>query len=323
MPGAAGSVPGVPESVGLGWHDGWHGGGTAVSSYLGYFLGPAVLGWMAAVLVIAGGLAWLLRGRLTPGRRVLLFLFLAGLGLVIVTTLLREPWLGACLECLGEWELEKVLTGRVGTDVWLNVVLFLPPAFFATLLWRAPWRTAGAGLLLSLAIEIVQPLVGVGANDLMDLVANTAGALIGAGAGAVVLLVADLIRERRLDPSRLARVVTSLVVGAAVLFGGPAWAATSRQSAAIERLEELFAGTTLADYEANWDGTWAEPFEQFYLDSGRPTVVFREGDGVVRKRYTWNIYFAVRCVYAEWTPEGFTATPRSGAVCTDTLELSP
>ena len=294
-----------------------------MSNYLGYFLGPRVLGWMAAVLVIAAGLIWLLRGRLTPGRRVLLFLFLAGLGLVVVTTLLRDPWLGAGLDCLAEWQPEKVLTGRVGTDVWLNVVLFGPPAFFATLLWRAPWRTAGAGLLLSLAIEIVQPLVGVGANDLMDLVANTAGALIGAGMAAVALLVADLIRQRRLDPRRLARVVTSLAAGAAVLFGGPAWAATARQFAAIERLDELFAQTTLADYEANWHGRWAEPFEQFYLDSGRPTVVLREGDGVVRKRYTWNVYFAVRCVYAEWTPEGFTTTPRSGAVCTDTLELSP
>lgn len=294
-----------------------------MSSYLGYFLVPQVLGWMVAVLLLAAGSTWMLRRRLTPARRMLFFLFLASLGLVVVTTLLREPWLGSCLDCLGEWGLDKVLAGRVGTDVWLNVVLFVPLACFATLLWRAPWRTVGAALALSLGIEIVQPLVGVGANDLMDLVANTAGALIGAGAAAVALLVNDLIRDRRADPSRLARVVASLVAGAAVLFGGPARAATAQQSAAIDRLEELFAGTSLADYEANREGAWSGVFEQFYAESGRPTVITLGDQSRARKRYTWNIYFAVRCVLAEWTPEGFTAAGRSGEACTDPLASVP
>ncbi|MCW5951766.1 MAG: hypothetical protein KIT69_05880, partial [Propionibacteriaceae bacterium] len=60
-----------------------------------------------------------------------------------------------------------------------------------------------------------------------------------------------------------------------------------------------------------------------YLESGRPAEISRSGDSVARTRYTWNIYFAVRCVYAEWTPAGFTVTPRSGTVCTDPLELAP
>lgn len=318
-----GRWPGSRDPVWAGWHDGSHDGGSRVSNYLSVFLAPRVLGWLVAVLVVAASASWLLRKRLGRGRGVLFFGVLASLGLVFVATLLRDPWTGACVECLGDWYLEKVLTGTVYTDVWLNVVLFVPLAFFATLLWQAPWRTAGAAVLLSLAIEIAQPLIGAGANDLMDLVANTAGALIGAGAGAVVLLAADLIRRRRLDAGRLARVAVSLAAGAALLFGAPAWAATARQSATIDQLQELFAGTTLSDYEENWEGAWAEPFEQLYLDSGRPTVTFRADDALVRKRYTWNIYFAVRCVFAEWTPEGFTATPRSGAVCTDTLELTP
>ena len=185
-----------------------------MTNYVSYFLGPQVLGWLAAVLVIAGGLTWLLRRRLgRPGRQALFFLFLMSLGLVVVVTLLREPWLGACPDCLAEWGLAKVLAGRVSTEVWLNVVLFVPLALFATLLWRAPWRTAGAALLLSLVIEVVQPLVGVGANDLMDLVANTSGALIGAGAGAVVLLIADALRRRDVGPGRVARVVLSIGLG--------------------------------------------------------------------------------------------------------------
>lgn len=77
-----------------------------MSNYLNYFLGAQVLGWLAAVLVIAGGLTWLLRKRLRrPGRQALFFLFVASLGLVIVVTLLREPWLGACRNAwpIGVW----------------------------------------------------------------------------------------------------------------------------------------------------------------------------------------------------------------------------
>lgn len=292
-----------------------------MSNYVSYFLVPQVLVGLTVVALAAGGLTWLLRSRIQgSGRRLLFFLFLGGLGLVLVVTLLREPWLGACPGCLAEWGLEKVLAGRVSTEVWLNVVLFVPVTLFAVLLWRAPWRTVGAALLLSLAIEIVQPLVGVGANDLMDLVANTAGALIGAGVGAVLLLTADLVRERRLAPRRVVRVMLSLLVGAAVLVGAPAWMATSRQTAAIAQLEGMFAGTTLADFETNQEGAWAKQLQQFYLKSGRPMEVTRVGDSLARTRYTWNIYFAVRCVFAEWTPQGFTAVPGSGADCTVPLD---
>lgn len=292
-----------------------------MTNYVSYFLGPQVLGWLAAVLVIAGGLTWLLRRRLgRPGRQALFFLFLMSLGLVVVVTLLREPWLGACPDCLAEWGLAKVLAGRVSTEVWLNVVLFVPLALFATLLWRAPWRTAGAALLLSLVIEVVQPLVGVGANDLMDLVANTSGALIGAGAGAVVLLIADALRRRDVGPGRVARVVLSIGLGLAVLVGAPTWAASTRQAAAVEKLEHLFAGTNLADYEANSEGAWNDKLYVVYDELGAPTMTTRNTDGVARTRYTWNIYFAVRCVFAEWTSVGFAAVPRSGADCTAPLD---
>lgn len=292
-----------------------------MSNYLNYFLGAQVLGWLAAVLVIAGGLTWLLRKRLRrPGRQALFFLFVASLGLVIVVTLLREPWLGACPECLADWGLAKVLAGRVGTEVALNVVLFVPLALFATLLWRVPWRTVGCALLLSLAIEVAQPLLGVGANDLMDLIANTAGAALGAGAGAVLLLAGDAIRDRRLDLPRLARVATSLTVGVALLFAAPAWMASAKQAAAVAQLEEDFAGTTLADYEAHVDGDWDARLAELHREWDRPTQVSRATDEVARVRFTWNIYFAVRCVFAEWTPAGFTAVPRSGADCTAPLD---
>lgn len=48
----------------------------------------------------------------------------------------------------------------------------------------------------------------------------------------------------------------------------------------------------------------------------RPTEVMRIGESVARTRYTWNIYSAVRCVFAEWTSEGFAAVPGGGEDCT-------
>lgn len=289
-----------------------------MSNYLSVFLAPRVLGWLVAVLILVVVLTWLLRRRLGgPWRRLLFGAFGLSVGLVIAATLLRDPWGGACLDCLADWQWERVLAGRVGTDVWLNVVLFVPLAFFGTLLWRAPWRTAGAAVLLSLTIEIVQPLLGAGVNDLMDLIANGAGALIGAGGAAVLLLVGDAVRDRRLDLPRLAKVTLSVAAGVAVLIGVPAWAATAQQATAVDRLEEVFAGTTLADYRANRDGDeWGDGLAALWTEFGRPTMSGLGGDGIARERFTWNIYFAVRCVFAEWTPDGFAAVPRDGADCT-------
>lgn len=260
------------------------------------------------------------------GRPVLFFLFLVSLGLVIAVTLLREPWTGACPECLAEWHWERVLTGRVGTEVWLNVVLFVPLTLFATLLWRAPWRTAGAALLLSLAVEIAQPLVGAGANDAMDLVANASGGLIGAGAGAVLVLVGDALRRRPVGLRRIARVGLSLAAGVAVLFGAPAWSASVQQAAAVERLEEMFATTTLTDFQDNWDDGWDATLNDLQREWGGPartTMIVRVTDEIARVRFSWNIYFAVRCVFAEWMPDGFAAVPRSGSVCTARLDEVP
>lgn len=157
-----------------------------MSNYLSVFLAPRMLVGAVLVLLVAAGLTWALRQRFDrPGGRLAWFLFVVSLGVVVLATLLRESPTGPCVACLGDWQLAKVLAGAVGTDVLLNVGLFVLPAFLATLLWRAPWRVAGAALLLSLVIEIAQPILGVGANDAMDLVANTAGAAIGASAAAV------------------------------------------------------------------------------------------------------------------------------------------
>lgn len=295
-----------------------------MSSYLAVFLTPRMLVGAVLVLLVAAGLTWALRQRFAqPGVRLAWFLFLVSLGVVLLATLLRESPTSPCVACLGDWQLAKVLAGTVGTDVLLNVGLFVPPAFLATLLWRAPWRVAGAAVVVSLVVEIAQPLLGIGANDAMDLVANTAGAAIGSSAAAVVWLIIDTLRNRRVDARRAVRVTLSAVACAVVLVGGPAWKATAQQSTVADQLERYFAGTTLADYKAHRDASWDVKLTQVATDIGNPTVVGRRDDTIARERYTWNFYFAVRCVIAEWTPNGFTTTRMNGAACTQTLELHP
>jgi hypothetical protein len=290
-----------------------------VSSYIAYFVGPRTLAWSLAVVVFAALGTWLLRGRWPASKRLWGFLLLVSIGLVVVATLLREPPLGSCWPCLGDWGLGRIRIGQVSTEVALNIVLFAPAAFFATLLWPAPLRVTGIAALSSLAIEVAQPLIGVGANDAMDLLANTAGALIGAAAATAVRLLRDLLVDRRVSLARVAKLAVGVAVAAAVGVGGPAWAASAGQAAAVERLDQLFAGTTLADYDRHRETTWDAELADLVRESGRPTAISYRGERKALERYTWQVYFAVRCVIAEWTPTGFTTVQLSGGACTDPL----
>lgn len=294
-----------------------------MGNVIAYFLQPQVLVRGAVVVLVAVACTWLLRRRLGGrGRAVLFLAFLLSAGLVVLVTLLREPTFTFCPSCAGEWwGVDKVLAGAVGTDVMLNVVLFVPPVFLATLLWRAPWRTAGIAAVVSLVIEVLQPVIGVGANDWMDLLVNTVGALIGAGLGALALWVRDAIVDRRVEVGRTVRLAVSLAAGVALFVGGPAWLASDRQVLGVKLMMGNFAGTTLADYQANRDTSWGPKVTVFWEETGRPTMSSRRDDTIARERATWNIYFAVRCVIGEWTPTGFTTITDSGTACTAPLEL--
>ncbi len=292
-----------------------------MSNYLSSFLTPRMLFFAGVVLVVAAGLTWIVRDRIGRHRhQMTFFALLVSVGAVLLVTLLREPPQGACPGCLGEWPVAKVIAGTVGTEVALNVGLFVPPVLLGTLLWRAPWRALVVGMLGSASIELVQPLLGVGANDAMDLVANTAGAVIGASAGAVALLVADLIRNRRFELVRTLQVVASLALASGLLFGYPAWAAGNKQSAGAAQLEQWFAGTKLADYQQDRDGSWGPKIVGFAKTNGPMTVAGYRTKTVARERFSWNVYFAERCVVAEWSKKGFSTVLQSGAACTATLQ---
>lgn len=223
----------------------------------------------------------------------------------------------ACVECLREWEWSKLTSGAIGTDVLLNVALFVPAAFLATLLWRRPGRVVLAAALGSIVIEVIQPLIGVGANDAVDVLANTAGAVVGALLAALLLLVTDTVRGTRLDRRRVVRLVIAALLTGAVVFGWPVWLASAKQDAGIATLQRLFAATTLADYRRERESTWDAQIATFSQEQGPLAVLAYQTDSVARERFTWTVAFASRCVIAEWTATGFTTIPLSGTDCAE------
>lgn len=291
---------------------------------LSYFLRPHMLLLLAAVLAVAFAATWLLRDRL-PGRprRVLCFLLLVSLGLVLGVTLLREAPLGTCLECLTDWRIDRLLDGRITTETLLNVLLFIPPAFLATLLWRHPFRVTTLLVLLSVGIEVLQALVGVGANDLLDVLANAVGALIGSWAGWVAGLVGDAVVAWRLDggwrfDGREAVKAGALAVGAvAVWWAGTAWGADARQAAAVARLEERFGGTTLADYR-RWESEDALDERVYAMGTTWPDESSSDGS-TARVRFPVRFFLLERCVIATWDEAGFSTRREAGPICSGEL----
>lgn len=288
-----------------------------MSNYLGVFLAPRMLLGFVAVLGVAAVLTWWRRERYAGWRRVGLYGFCASVGVVLLATLWRETPQGPCLACLTDWHFDKLAAGTFGTDFALNIALFVPPALLATLLWRAPVRAVLAAAGASLVIEILQPLIGVGANDAVDLLSNTLGAALGAIAGAIILAITDLATHRRVGPARLIKLAVAILAAGAVLVGYPAWVAGSKQASAADQLDALFAGTTLADYQANRDTTWDQKLLDFTTSNGPLTTMGYHTDQIARERFTWTLYFSSRCVIAEWTPTSYTTLQKSGQDCTN------
>jgi hypothetical protein len=290
-----------------------------MGSIASYFLTPSLVVGGVVVLVLAGVGTWALRARLgRVGRRVFFFGVVVAAGGVMLATLLREPPLGPCLECLTRWGVERFHSGRLGLDVALNIALFVPLGLFATLLWKAPFRVTGAAALFSLAVEVVQPLLGVGANDLVDLAANSLGAFVGAGAASLVLLVRDWVVTKRLPGRRAVKFAVALVVTVGALLGVSVGGANAIQASAAAQLDGLFAGTTLADRNRD-ERDWTAEITEFWEANRMPVGDAHADDQVVLQRFTWTYYWATRCVTARWDPAGFSAILGSGGQCVERL----
>lgn len=288
-----------------------------MSNYVSVFTTPWMLTGVVVLLVAALVSTWVIRRPLaSTARHVGFFIFAMAAGSILLVTLFREAPQGWCTTCLvADWGWPRLLNGDLGTEGLLNVVLFVPAAFLAVLVWRAPLRTVALAALGSGVIELIQPMLGVGVNDLTDLATNIAGAMIGAAAGAAVMVVVDSITARRFLAGRVLGVVAALVVVAVITVGVPHWLATQRQAQAHAQLERLYAHTNLADYRKHADTDWLAQRLTFSADSGNPTEEGYSTAEVARTRHTWTIFGATRCVISEWTATGFTLTDDAGAAC--------
>lgn len=290
-----------------------------MSNYLSYFLTPALAVNLLILAMVSLALTLLARGRLaTTPRRVLFFLTALSLGVIIHVTLLREPPLGSCLECLNNWSIERLLSGQLSTEVLLNIALFMPLGFLATLLWRKPWRVTAFAAVLSYAIEIVQPLIGIGANDPSDIAANTFGAFAGSGLAVAVLIVKDTIAFRRV-PVRLAvSFLVTVALTVAAVLGLSVGVASALQADGAEDLESVFAGTTLSDFQAN-EEEWSSKLGTIWEQNRMPRDEVHSDDMSMQHRFSWTFWLSTRCVTATWTADGFTTTAGQGGDCRQPL----
>ena len=96
---------------------------------------------------------------------------------------IRVAWLGGAFS-LRPFFLDG---GRFSWQMGANVLLYVPLGVLLPLVWREArwWTAAGAGLALSLATELFQPIIGR-SFDVDDLLTNTLGALAGYGLLALV-----------------------------------------------------------------------------------------------------------------------------------------
>lgn len=204
----------------------------------------------------------------------------------------------------------------------LNVALFVPFGLTATLLSRKPVCVIALAAAISVLVEAMQGLLGIGANDITDLVLNTVGAAIGAFAASIGLFITDSVVARSIDTRRLIRLVITAVITAGVSLGLSIGGATAIQHSAADRLTEVFADTNLADYVTNEEATDAKLWEWWY-DHRTPhnDSYYSDSDEDVRlQRYTWQFYGTTRCVTARWDASGFGTELGGGSQCRRPLQ---
>jgi hypothetical protein len=295
-------------------------GGDAISNDVSSL---AATGAVAALVVLLGASALAARRLRSPGRSGLAwFAALGSVALVIAVTLLRDGWpTGFDPGRLGEWSRngwDRLSSDPLGSQIALNVALFVPAGAAWTWLLDRPWRVLAALVAGSFAVELTQAVLGVGAADVADVAANAVGAAIGVG-------IAVLIRHASRRPAGARRVVgwpvviaagaVVLAVGAGLMLG-----AANRQRSVEDELRQRFTSTTKAEVDA-WlgDATGRGADELFSAISVRADGT-RTTPDVTELRYPAKFLGLDRCVFVTWTADTVTFRKASGGACSAVLE---
>ena len=251
---------------------------------------------------------------------------------ILVFTLFRESVLiaqevasGASLMLpgwrgLGDWSPDGWWRATAdplrSTQVLLNIALFVPAGFVWTFLTRRPLRVFAALAALSVAIEVIQAVTGLGANDAADIIATLAGAAVGAAGAVIAGWAADAITGERVGTRRWVRratVVAAAGVCAAVL---PGLGASQRQGSLADQARQNLAGASLADVQR-----WEREEEMERVWRAVPAVYsdgFRRDAQTATARYPARFLGRRTCILVTWDSAGVDVQPGAGRVCEQT-----
>lgn len=202
------------------------------------------------------------------------------------------------------------------TQLLLNILLFVPAGLLLTVATRRPWPVLGALGGLSVAIELIQAVTGLGAYDVADIVANFAGAAIGVGTAVLAGWVTEGIAGRDVSRRRWRRRGIAIVVAAVCALLLPIVGASQRQAALMDEASTHFEGTTLADVERwerageldrVWRGVPSSYSDGFVIDAESATA-----------RYPARFLGRPTCVLVTWHEAQVDVRPATGTVCSRT-----
>ena len=252
------------------------------------------------------------------------------LGLVLPILLILEATvfrmgLGSRFSPAGAFQWSPDGWNRISYTPWsdqvvLNALLFAPAGFAWAIARRRPYVVWLGLTALSLLIELIQGVTGVGAPDVADLIANSVGAAVGA---TIAWGVVSFVAARRGARPGLRVVLTPpalLVVGATVLVVSLTVGADRRQAALVTELESLYRTSSFEQF-MRWEN--AEERGKVPLLTKRVfdrtsvrTDGMYYGKSSVTVRFPASFFGIHRCVFAIWAPGSFSVRRSSGSACT-------
>lgn len=202
------------------------------------------------------------------------------------------------------------------TQLLLNILLFVPAGLLWTMVTRRPWPVLCALGGLSVAIELIQAVTGLGAYDLADIVANVAGAATGVGVAVLAGWVTEGLGGRDVSRGRWWRRGVTVGVAAVCALLLPVVGAAQRQAALMDEASRHFEGTTLTDVE-RWerDGELERVWRAVpsgYADG------FAINAGSATARYPARFLGRRACVLVTWDAAQVDVRRANGTTCSRT-----
>jgi len=274
----------------------------------------------ALVLAAAcGGAGYATRSR-RPGHTTAVSwtaLFCAA-GLVLGVTLFRDGIPHTVLpQALTQWPMDQtqqVLSDPfASTQVLLNVLLYAPVGLLLARVTGRPLMSWGALAVASLLVEMLQALLGAGANDLSDVAANAVGAAVGTACAALLVWARPGAAERS-SRRHMVEWAGGWAAGLALTVGTAHLLAQQRADQLRGTLAETFRGTTLTDYQRWQTG---DLLEQRVFAAVTPRADASDSTAnAVTVRYPASVLGVHRCVLVTWRAAGVSIAVDAGSPCT-------